>query len=798
MKFTHLHVHSEYSLLDGMTSVEEMYSRAEELGQDSIALTDHGMMSGIPEFLDAASRHPGVKPIAGCEIYLTDHYDHNLKDEDHKRRYHLVLLARNLEGYRNLCAIVNEAGTRGMYRGKPRVSHAYVASHNAGLVCLSACIGGEIPQRILEDDIEGAREALEWYRGVFGEDFYLEVMLHRNGRQGNPQEVVAMQEKVNAAIFRLSAETGVKTVATNDVHFASADQADAHDCFLAIQCGRTISDENRLRYTGEEYIKSADEMLALFPDHPEAIAGTQEVADKVERYSMDIPTAIPAYPLPEGYTSSDRYLSVLAGRRVVEKYGDSRPDVMARLEGELFLIRRRGCADYFLHLMDMVRFAREEGIPVGPGRGAAAGFLVNWCLGITEVDPVERGLLSERMYNMDSRGIPDVDFDFGPGCQKRITAWLEDRFGKENVTRVVTFGTMTYRNALKNVLKAMGLPFRKMKEVYNLVPETIYCRTDDGDTVSLPSTLRNLLAFGTEFSEAWENGPDYVRRALHLAAPLENRKASCGIHACAVAVLPGGVCLPAFMHGGTPDTEPARVSQYDGHWFENTGAMRLDILELQQVGRIAGCLSAVEKSYGVRMRPEDIPADAPEALALYASGKTAGLFQFESRGLTAWLKKLPTVTFDDLVALNAMYRPGPMDWIGDYVMARRNCMSGDLPAWCSDIFAPTCGIPVFQEQIMQTLEWEGGFTPEEADSCRKDLGRRRVERIAAHRERFMAGGLAKGHPKDELERVWSMMEEGGRYAFNRAHAECYTLVSCRCAWLKAHFPKEFDMWFGNV
>lgn len=771
--FTHLHVHSEYSIGDGMASLAELYECAVESEQNAVALTDHGFMYGIRRFLDMGRNYPTVKPIAGCEIYLTDHYDHKVGQDRQDKCYHLVLLARNYDGYVNLCRISDEAATAGMRGGMPLISHDFVAAHSGGLICLSACICGEIPQRILDGDIAGARKALEWYRDVFGEDFYLEVSLHADGSSGQ-SEIERRQRTVNDGIFALAAETGTKVVATNDVHFARRDQALLHKCHLAASSNMASDGFS----TGQEYMKSFEEMLALFPDHQEAVCNAQEVADKIERYEVDRPTHVPSYPLPEGCGSSLAYLGDVARCGLAELYeGEIHKLAAERLEKELAVVGEKGCADYFLHCMELVSWAEENGIAVGPGRGSSSGLLLNRCLGITEPDPLECGLLSERFYNRSAKSIPDIDFDFGKDTQPRVIDHLKDRFGKEMVTRVITFGKYSIRYAVKMVAKAFGLA--------------------DGDASALAGRFpADIKAGDVEFFS--DGCSDEERGIIDVALGLEGRICSTGIHACTVAVMDD--VSSAFIPRALVERRGQRIlaSQYDAGFLDASGVMRLDILELHCLSYIEKCLSLIEERHGQRIDIRTIPLDDEETIELYRSGDTCGIFQFESELMRELLRQVQPDGIEDLTALNAMFRPGAMEMIPDFILGKR---SGAFECEIEDVrnvLEVTYGVPVYQEQVMSILEKLAGFTPEEADETRRLMGRTMIPMLDPYHGKFLTAGAGNGYDPDALESLWTRMTGQAMYGFNKAHAQCYTLISYRCAWLKAHWPYEFAVCFETV
>ena len=776
MSFVHLHVHTEYSL-DAISKIDELFIRAEDLEMPGLAITDHGTISGVPEFLKTAERHPTVKPIVGCEFWLAD------KD---MVTYHLILLAKNLTGYKNLVKLVSYANTEGIYY-KPRITREKLIECHEGLICTSACIGGEIPRMILHDKMGDAITAAQWYKDLFGENFYLEVSLHKNfgplklastdnriAYKKNNQNLVDLQKVANTGIFQIAEELGIKVVATNDVHFVNREDGIAHDVMLALTHDKKVSDPERFRYSHLEYLKNEDEMRRLFPEHPEVIDNTMEVLDKVERYSIwkDI-------ELPKVSDRPEAELIEKAYAGAEKRFGEVNKDQQERLRQELEIILGKGVASYFLIIQDLVDWVRSKGWVVGPGRGAAAGSLVNYCLGITDIDPMKYGLLFERFYCSEQISLPCIDLDLEQEAQEKIQEYLKERYGQNSISGIVTFGKYGSRGAWSKAAKALGIPKSFIKRLDSKI---------SGYWGSLYRNLREVPAV----REIYDNATPEFRQAYDIASKLSDVIEDESIHACGWMIAPSymGENVPVQIQEGLWNGEHTLNSMYEARWVADVGILRLNILSLRVLKDIKDACTAIEEHEGIQIELEKLPLDDKATLAVYTNGDTSGVFQFESEGMREWLRKLQPSSFSDLVAMEALYRPGPIDLIPSYVARKKGEeeFTYPIPAM-EEMLGETYGIIVYQEQAMQLAEKLAGFSTEKADKLRKAFGKRKLTLLETLHREFIEGGAKKGYERNDLQKVWDMMDNW--YAFNKSHAVCYTWISYQTAWLKAHYPKQF-------
>ena len=830
MSFVHLHVHTQYSILDGQASIGGLFERAKELGMPALAITDHGNMYGVKEFLKVAKKYPEIKPIIGCEIYVTRHYDHTLKDTAHRAYYHLILLAKNYTGYKNLMKICSTGHIEGMYYGKPRVSHEIIEKHAEGLVCCSACIAGEVPRAIIAGDMEAAEKAIQWHKNLFGDDFYLEVQQHKTEIPGLSQEVYERQLIANEGIYELAAKTGTKVVATNDVHFVRKEDGPAHDRLICLTTNANLDDPDRMRYTQQEYLKSEEEMLDMFYKHPEAISNTLEVAEKIDSFKIDKDPILPKFDLPadflaeidvylnkykeiidegrynkdgsergEEFCQSVAYLCHLTYEGAHWRYGETLSDVQAeRIEFELKTICKMGFPDYFLIVQDFIAAARSEGISVGPGRGSAAGSAVAYCLKITNIDPIKYDLLFERFLNPDRINMPDVDIDFDDDGRYRVFQYIEEKYGKDHISHVITYGTMAAKSAIKDVARVSRLSIEESNRLAKMVPDKPFEATvvEDGKKVTkeFKPKLGNCLKYG-DLKEEIENGTPDVQDVLKYAGKLEGCVRQTGVHACAMIIGRGNLTeyIPITVAPDKLTGEDVWVSQYDGHYIEEVGMLKMDFLGLRTLSIIKECQANIKKRHGIEFDIEKIPIDDPKAYELYSRGDTTSVFQFESPGMKEWLTKLQPTRFEDLIAMNALYRPGPMDYIPDFVERKqgRQPIVYDLPEM-EETLQDTYGITVYQEQVMLLSRKLADFTRGQADTLRKAMGKKLKDVLDSLKGLFIEGGTKNGHPQDVLEKIWADWEKFAAYAFNKSHATCYAWVSYQTGWLKAHYPAEFQ------
>lgn len=850
MSFVHLHVHTQYSILDGQSSIENLFNRAEELGMPGLAITDHGNMYGVKEFFKFAAKHPSVKPIIGCEIYVSKG-DHKVKEKGY---YHLILLAKNYNGYKNLMKIVSTGHIEGMYY-KPRVSHEVIEKYHEDIICSSACMAGEIPRMILDGNIAGAEKAIEWHKRVFKDDYYLEVMLHKTEVPGLSLEVYEKEKEYDEVIFDLAEKHGVKVIATNDVHFVRKEDGPAHDRLICLTTNAYIDDIDRLRYTQQEYLKTEEEMAALFPDHPEVITNTLEICDKVESYTIDRGHVLPKFEIDKDFlddidTYLEKYKGVIdAGRNdekgndrgeefrhsvaflchlcykgAQERYGDVLDDVTAdRLDFELKTISRMGFPDYFLIVQDYIAAARAQGISVGPGRGSAAGSAVAYCLGITNLDPIKYDLLFERFLNPERVSMPDIDVDFDDDGRYRVIQYVQDRYGVDHVSHVITFGTMAAKGAIKDVARISRLPLDESNRLTKMIPDKPITVTetsevelkegeepDEGEKVverdgkrfkivkkdvEKKATLKNCVKYIPELKNELENGSELVREVLKYALQLEGCIRQIGIHACAMIIGRGNLTdyIPITLGEDKATGQKVWVSQYEGSFIEDVGMLKMDFLGLRTLSIIKICLAEVKKRFGIDIDIEKIPIDDPKAYEIYSNGDTKSVFQFESPGMMEWLQKLHPERFEDLIAMNALYRPGPMDYIPSFVARKRGeePITYDLPAM-EEFLKETYGVTVYQEQVMLISQKVAGFSKGKADKLRKAMGKKKIDILQSLYGEFIEGGKKNGHPEEVLKKIWKDWEKFASYAFNKSHATCYAWVSYQTGWLKAHYPSEFQ------
>ena len=851
MPFVHLHVHTQYSILDGQSSIENLFNRAEELGMPGLAITDHGNMYGVKEFFKYAKKHPSVKPVIGCEVYVSAG-DHRVKEKGY---WHLILLAKNLQGYKNLVKIVSTAHIEGMYY-RPRISHEILEKYHEGLICSSACMAGEVPRAILSGDMDQVDKVIEWHKNVFGDDYYLEVMLHKTEVPGLSQEVYDNQMVYNKVIFEMAEKHHVKVVATNDVHFVRKEDGPVHDRLICLTTNSYIDDPDRLRYTQQEFLKSEEEMLALFPDHPEAISNTLEVLDKVEDYSIDCDPILPVFEIDpafmgeidaqmekykdiidagrcdkkgnyrgDGFCHSVAYLCHLTYKGAHDRYGEELNEVQReRIDFELKTISRMGFPDYFLIVQDYIAASRAMGSMVGPGRGSAAGSVVAYCLKITNLDPIRYQLLFERFLNPDRISMPDIDVDFED--LTKAHGYVEKKYGADHVSRVITFGTMAAKSAIKDVARISRVSIDESNRLAKMVPDRLSEKKEkeypfnpkldelkpgfkvvekevDGvrktfqkglEDVDVKITLKNCYRLVPEFIEELNNGPELNKEVLKYAQALEGCVRQVGMHACATIIGRGDLTnyLPITLSKDKDTGEYVRTSQYDGHYIEDVGMLKMDFLGLITLSIIHNCLNLIKERFGEDIDIEAIPIDDKPTYELYGRGDTVSVFQFESEGMQTWLQKLRPTRFEDLIAMNALYRPGPMDYIPDFVARKQGeqAIEYDLPEM-AEYLEDTYGVTVYQEQVMLLSQKLAGFTKGEADKLRKAMGKKQIDILNSLKDKFMEGGMANGHPEKVLDKIWKDWEKFAQYAFNKSHATCYAWVSYQTGWLKCHYPSEF-------
>ena len=854
--FAHLHVHSQYSTLDGQASIRGIVDKAMSDGMPAIALTDHGVMYGVKDFINYVNRtksqvkkdleklqaeldkNPNnqktileieslnkklnFKPIIGCECYCARRDRFQMNDKVDASGWHLVVLAKNLTGYKNLIKMVSKSWTEGYYY-RPRIDKQLLEEYKEGLIISSACLGGEISRKIDDGDIEGAEESVQWFKKVFGEDYYIEIQRHKTSRPDADQTTYVKQERVNIELIRIAKKFDIKVIATNDSHFVNEEDADAHDRLICISMGKDFDDPNRMRYTKQEWIKTTAEMNQIFADIPEALSNTIEVVNKVENYSIDNPALMPFFPIdPEfgteeeykkkyseqdllekfgeksfnrmgGYDKVVRivlegdYLTHLTYEGAYERYGDPIPtEAKERLEFEIDTIVNMGFPGYFLIVQDFIRAAREMGVAVGPGRGSAAGSAVAYCLGITDIDPMKYNLLFERFLNPDRISMPDIDIDFDDEGRDKVLQWVTEKYGHEKVARIITYGTMATKSSIRDVSRVHKVPLSEADRLSKLIPD----RIPNVKKVNLTTAIEHV----PELNEAAHGSDQLLRDTLKYAKILEGNIRNTGVHACGVIIGQTDISdiVPISTAEDKETKEKLLVTQFEGSVIEETGLIKMDFLGLKTLTIIKDAVKNIEHTLGKKINIRDIPLDDKKTYELYSNGNTTGTFQFESAGMQKYLKELKPTKFEDLIAMNALYRPGPMDYIPSFIARKHGLedISYDLPIM-EEYLSETYGITVYQEQVMLLSRLLANFTRGQSDELRKAMGKKLINQMMALKEKFLDGGKANGYEIKTLEKIWKDWERFAEYAFNKSHSTCYSWVAYQTAFLKANHPSEY-------
>ncbi|MFA5816408.1 MAG: DNA polymerase III subunit alpha [Bacteroidales bacterium] len=763
--FVHLHLHTQYSILDGATPIEGLMDRAVSLGMPAVAITDHGNMFGAKHFFDAA-RAKNIKPILGCEVYLAPKGRKDKSDVEDRSRFHLVLLAKNSNGYHNLIKMVSMAYLEGFYY-KPRIDWDLLHRYHEDLIACTSCLAGELPRaaRISET---AAEEVLLRYKNLFGEDFYIELQDH-----GHPE-----QKQVNPILVKLARKHGIDLIATNDVHYLNEKDAEAQDILLCLSTGKDINDTSRMKFIGQEFFKTEAEMSQLFPGLPEAISNTLKVADKIEDYELDRKVVLPEFKLPDAFESQDDYLQHLAHEGSKRRYPEITDAIRERIDFELRVIAKMGFAGYFLIVQDFIRAARERNVSVGPGRGSAAGSAVAYCIGITDIDPIKYKLLFERFLNPDRQTMPDIDIDFDDDGREEVMKYVLDKYGKERVAQVITFGSMGAKMAIRDVARVINLPLPEANRLAKLIP--------DGPDVSLKSAYNDVPELRNELSSS----DPLVRKTLEMAEILEGSIRQTGIHACGVII--GRDPLIEHIPVAISKETDLMITQYDGHYLENVGMLKMDFLGLKTLSIIRDALENIRLSHGIDLDMDTISYEDPKTFELYQKGETVGTFQFESPGMRTYLKDLKPTTLEDLIAMNALYRPGPMEYINIYIKRKFGLEPVIYPhPWLEDILKDTYGIMVYQEQIMQTAQVIGGFTLAQADNLRRAMGKKQMDVMENEKASFVEGAEKNGVDRTKAVEIFDIMQEFAKYGFNRSHSAGYAVVAFQTAYIKAHYPAEY-------
>ena len=870
--FIHLHTHTYYSLLDGQSPVGALVKKAVADGMRGMAITDHGNMFGVKDLFDECNKinkelkkegKEPFKPIFGCEMYVARRGMKRMEEKVDHGGWHLIVLAKNLNGYKNLIKLVSRSWVDGYYY-RPRTDHEDLERYHEDLIVCSACIGGEIPKKILAGDMEGARKAIEWHKNLWGDDFYLELQRHEvtDPNQRANRETFPLQQQVNRALIELSKEYGIKLVCTNDCHFVDKANAEAHDHLLCLGTGKDLDDPSRMLYTKQEWFKTQQEMNDIFSDVPEALDNTIEILDKVETYNLESDPIMPFFPIPEAFGTEEHWrqtfseedlyrefttdeygknqLSEEDGQKKIKKLGGYdklyrikfeadylgklayegasrlyaknyqtipdgkalQPDELSawaaelgigkevdeRIRFELHIMKTMGFPGYFLIVQDFINSARKElGVWVGPGRGSAAGSVVAYCLGITKLDPLKYDLLFERFLNPDRISLPDIDTDFDDDGRGKVLQWVMDKYGHENCAHIITYGTMATKNSIKDVARIEKLPLDKSNALCKAIPD----RLPDG----LKMNLSNAIKVVPELQQAEASLDPRESNTIKYAKMLEGTVRNTGIHACGFIIcrdpISDHVPVSTAQDPDFPELKTP-VTQYDGHVIESTGLIKMDFLGLKTLSEQKEAVKIIKRTRGIDIDLDNIPLDDELTYELYQKGQTVGTFQFESAGMQKYLRELHPTVFEDLIAMNALYRPGPMDYIPSFIKRKngQEPITYDIP--CMETYLKdTYGITVYQEQVMLLSRQLADFTRGQSDALRKAMGKKKKDIVDQMKPMFIEGGRKNGHDPKVLEKIWADWEKFASYAFNKSHAACYSWVAYQTAYLKAHFPAEF-------
>ena len=852
--FIHLHVHTYFSILDGQSKISQLVNKAINDGMRGMAITDHGDMFGIKEFHDYCiginkkRKSEGLepfKPIFGCEMYVAKHGPKEKKDgKEDQSGYHLIVLAKNYQGYKNLIKLVSRSWVDGFYM-RPRTDRADLERFHEGLIVCSACIAGEVPHKILGGDIAGAREAIEWHQRVFGDDYYLELQRHevKDPYVRANRETFPLQQKANRVLIELAREYGIKLICTNDAHFVDEENAEAHDHLLCLATGKDLDDPSRMLYSKQEWFKTRAEMNEIFSDVPEALSNTLEILDKVEIYSLDHDPIMPFFPIPESFGTEEEwrrkfteeqlfqeftsdengenplprdkgeakiqhlggyeklyrikfeadYLAKLAYEGAARLYGTPlSKEVDDRIRFELHIMKTMGFPGYFLIVQDFINSARKElDVMVGPGRGSAAGSVVAYCLGITKIDPLKYDLLFERFLNPDRISLPDIDTDFDDDGRGRVLKWVEDKYGHENCAHIITYATMATKNSIKDVARVEKVPLPVSNALCKAIPDRLPDVGGKTPKMNLPNAIRAVR----ELQEAEASSDPALANTIKYAKMLEGTVRGTGIHACGFIICrdPISDWVPVST-ADDPDFKDQKTNctQYDGHVIESTGLIKMDFLGLKTLSEMKEACAVIKQHRGIDIDLDNIPIDDPKTYELYQQGRTIGTFQFESAGMQKYLRELKPTVFEDLIAMNALYRPGPMGYIPQFIRRKHGeePITYDIPVM-EKYLKDTYGITVYQEQVMLLSRLLADFTRGESDALRKAMGKKKKDIVDAMKPKFIEGGKKNGHDPKVLEKIWSDWEAFASYAFNKSHAACYSWVAFQTAYLKANYPAEF-------
>ncbi|MEM1219604.1 MAG: DNA polymerase III subunit alpha, partial [Bacteroidota bacterium] len=795
-EFVHLHCHTQYSLLDGASEVGAMMRKAAADGQKGVALTDHGNMFGAFKFVAEAERND-LKPIIGCEFYL-------VKDRHHKtfsrargekdNRYHQLLLAKNQTGYENLSKLCSLGFIEGLYSKFPRIDKELLEKYSEGLIATSCCIGAEVPQLIMRGKLEEAEKQLKWWIDLFGEDYYIEIQRHRGLEDIDGLGI--SQEDINQTLIGWAKKYNLKVIATNDSHYIDEDDYLPHDILLCVNTGSLLEETSRFKFPSSDfYFKTQAEMNELFVDIPESIDNTMEIFDKIDKLTLARDILLPAFPLPEGFETQDDYLRHITYEGAKRRYGTITAKVKERLDFELSVIANSGYPGYFLIVQDFTTTAREMGVSVGPGRGSAAGSAVAYCIGITNVDPIKYDLLFERFLNPERISMPDIDIDFDDEGRQKVIDYVIEKYGQNQVAQIVTYGTMAAKSSLRDVGRVMNVPLSEVDRVAKTFPAHLKATLnkvlkDDGIDPKLKGALNSEELEKANQFRALAEAPDDIGEMIRTAKKLEGSIRNTGIHACGVVITPDDITK--FVPVKVDKDSSMLVSQFDNSVAEDAGLLKMDFLGLKTLTIIKDAVRMIKETHGVDIDPEEIPLEDVKTYELFQRGETVGIFQYESTGMQKYMKELVPTAFEDLIAMNALYRPGPLEYIPNFVARKhgREPITYDLPEM-EEYLASTYGITVYQEQVMLLSQSLANFSKGQADMLRKGMGKKKKKIIDALYPKFIEGGTSNGHPKEVLDKVWKDWEAFASYAFNKSHSTCYAFVAFQTAFLKAHYPAEF-------
>lgn len=821
MKFSHLHNHTQFSLLDGASAIPKLFDKAAADNMPAMAITDHGNMFGAFQFVSQAWKNtkvvgktedgkdikePVVKPVVGCEFYLVeDRHKRQFSRDEKDVRYHQLMLAKNETGYKNLVKLCSLGYMEGLYGKYPRIDKELVLKYHEGLIATTCCLAAEVPRTILRKGEEEAEKVFKWWLDLFGEDYYVELQRHD----------IPDQIKANEVLLKFAKKYNVPVIASNDSHYVDQDDANAHDILLCINTGEKQStpkmkdfddeggkskDSRFAFYNDQFYFKKTDEMSALFSDVPEAIDNTQMIVDKIKPLKLERDILLPHFKVPEAFhDDQDKYLEHLTWEGAKERYREITPEIEERLNFELFTIRTMGFAGYFLIVGDFIKAGRDLGVLVGPGRGSAAGSAVAYCIGITNIDPIKYNLLFERFLNPERKSMPDIDTDFDDAGRQRVIDYVVDKYGKNQVAHIITYGTMAAKMSIKDVARVLDLPLQDSNALAKLVPERpgislkrLLNAPIDGD-----KSLKTKEGLGSEelenvnkLREIRQTPNNLHGDVLREAEKLEGSVRNTGIHAAGIIIAPQDL-TDLIPVSATKDVE-LLITQFEGSIIEDAGVIKMDFLGLKTLTIIKDALELIKRNYKVEIDVDELPLDDPKTFELYQRGETNGTFQFESVGMQKYLRELKPDKFDDLIAMNALYRPGPLEYIPNFVRRKHGEeeISYDLPEM-EEYLKDTYGITVYQEQVMLLSQKLAGFSKGDADVLRKAMGKKKKDVLDKMKVQFIEGATKKGHPEDKLNKVWTDWEAFAQYAFNKSHSTCYAYVAYHTAYLKAHYPAEF-------